>query len=79
MPNLDDPSRRGVPEGYKETYPEVNENTPHSVPTPATPGYSYNPFLRSSFPGGTTTDAVRQFYRTGSYLRRFWPAQQGSN
>jgi hypothetical protein len=75
MPNLEQ-REAGIPEGYTETFPELKADT-RAVPTPTAQGYEYNPFLRSSFPGGTTTDALRQLYGSGLYIRRFWPARQG--
>ena len=79
MPNLDDKTRVGIQEGWTESFPaNPTMNVPmYPTPTPTDPGYAVNPALRCSFPGGTTTDAVRQFYRPGVYTRRLFPAQQG--
>jgi hypothetical protein len=76
MPNLEQRAP-GIPQGYTETFPEPIAEQQRAVPTPTAQGYEYNPFLRSSFPGGTTTDALRQLYGSGLYIRRFWPARQG--
>lgn len=45
---------------------------PHGFP-PQTDSYTYVPQSRGPFPGISTADVLRNFYKPGMQFRRFWP------